>query len=303
MKVSVGLPTQRGRGELCTGAVIADVAATAEGLGFDAVFVTDHPFPTERWLSTGGHHALDPFVALSFAAAATTRLRLHTNLLVPSYRNPFLTAKAIATLDALSGGRMIVGLGAGYLRGEFEALGVDFDERNALTDEAIVAMRSAWSGEPVTMDGRHWRAEGNRMLPVPVQPGGPPLWIGGNSRRAIRRAVELADGWIPMPSPAGSERRLKTPSISSLDELSERIQLARRLCDDAGRETPLELVFMPLGLDMFTNAEIDAELVIESTRAMADVGVTYATITLPGDDRQAFVANLTRFGEQVLPEL
>jgi probable F420-dependent oxidoreductase len=303
VKVSVGLPTHHGEGELYTAAAIAEVAATAERLGFDAVFVTDHPFPTDRWLSTGGHHALDPFVALSFAAAATTRLRLHTNLLVPSYRNPFVAAKAVATLDALSDGRMIVGLGAGYLRGEFDALGVDFDERNELTDEAIVAMRAAWTGEPVTMEGRHWQASENRMLPVPVQAGGPPLWIGGNSKRAIRRAVELADGWMPMPSPAGSERRLKTPSIASLDELADRIQIASDHSDAIGRETPLELVFMPLGLDMFTNAGVDAELVIESTRAMADVGVTYATVTLPGDDRDSFLANLHAFGEQVLPEI
>ena len=303
MKVSVGLPTHHGEGELCTAVAIAEVAATAESLGFDAVFVTDHPFPTDKWLSTGGHHALDPFVALSFAAAATTRLRLHTNLLVPSYRNPFVAAKAVATLDALSNGRMIVGLGAGYLRGEFEALGVDFDERNELTDEAIVAMRAAWTGDPVTMDGRHWTAAANRMLPVPAQPGGPPLWIGGNSKRAIRRAVELADGWMPMPSPAGSERRLKTPSISSLDELAERVVLAHDHAKEIGRTTPLELVFMPLGLDMFTNAGVDADLVIESTRAMADVGVTYSTITLPGDDRDTFFANLAAFGEQVIPEI
>jgi hypothetical protein len=115
--------------------------------------------------------------------------------------------------------------------------------------------------------------------------------------------VELADGWMPMPSPAGSERRLKTPSIASLDELADRIQIARDHSDVIGRETPLELVFMPLGLDMFTNAGVDAELVIESTRAMADVGVTYATVTLPGDDRDSFLANLHAFGEQVLPEI
>ncbi len=303
MKVSVGLPTQAGEGELCTAAGIAEVATTAEALGFDAVFVTDHPFPTDRWLSTGGHHALDPFVALSFAATATTTLRLHTNLLVPSYRNPFITAKAVATLDALSGGRMIVGLGAGYLKGEFAALGVEFDERNDLTDEAIVAMKAAWTGEPVTMEGRHWQAVDNRMLPRPARAGGPPLWIGGNSKRAIRRAVELADGWMPMPSPAGSEKRLKTPSISSLDELAERLDLAHEHAESVGRTAPLEVVFMPLGLDMFTNAGVDVEMVVQSTKAMADVGVTYSTVTLPGDDRDTFLANLRRFGEDVLPEI
>ena len=142
MRASLGLPTHQG-GELSSAAAIAAMASGAEAAGFDAVFVTDHPFPGDRWLATGGHHALDPFVALSFAAAATRDLRLHTNLLVLAYRNPFLSAKAVATLDSLSEGRVIVGIGAGYLEPEFEALGVDFAERNELTDEAIVALRAA----------------------------------------------------------------------------------------------------------------------------------------------------------------
>ena len=96
MKVSLGLPSHQVGGELATADGIAEVSKAAETAGFDAVFVTDHPFPSDRWLATGGHHALDPFVALSFAAAATTRLRLHTNLLVLAYRNPFHSAKAIA---------------------------------------------------------------------------------------------------------------------------------------------------------------------------------------------------------------
>ncbi len=181
------------------------------------MFVTDHPIPSDRWLASGGHHALDPFVALSFAAAATERLRLHLNLLVLAYRNPFVSAKAVASLDALSGGRVIVGVGAGYLEPEFTALGVDYAERNELTDEAIVTMRAAWTGDSVTASGRHWHAAGNTMLPRPTQPAGPPIWVGGNSKQAIRRAVELGDGWMPMPSPAGSERRLHTPPITSRD--------------------------------------------------------------------------------------
>ncbi|HEY5165265.1 MAG TPA: TIGR03619 family F420-dependent LLM class oxidoreductase, partial [Acidimicrobiia bacterium] len=168
MKVSLGLPTHQVGGELAAADGIAEVSVAAETAGFDAVFVTDHPFPSDRWLATGGHHALDPFVALSFAAAATTRLRLHTNLLVLAYRNPFHSAKAIASLDVLSNGRVIVGVGAGYLEAEFEALGVDFDARNDLTDDAIAAMRTAWTGESVAAAGRGWRAPGNTMQPVPT---------------------------------------------------------------------------------------------------------------------------------------
>ncbi len=136
MRLSVGLPTHRvdRADEFVTADAVAQLAAAAEAAGFDAVFVTDHPFPTDGWLAHGGHHALDPLVALAFAAAATRTLRLHTNLFVLAYRNPFVSAKAIATLDVLSGGRVILGVGAGYLEGEFDALGAPFDERNDATD-------------------------------------------------------------------------------------------------------------------------------------------------------------------------
>jgi probable F420-dependent oxidoreductase len=303
VKLSLGLPTHQVAGELSSARAIAEIAGAAQTAGFDAVFVTDHPFPADKWLATGGHHALDPFVALSFAAAATTRLRLHTNLLVLAYRNPFVSAKAIASLDALSEGRVIVGVGAGYLKGEFEALGVDFDERNDLTDEAIMAMRAAWSGASVEMDGRHWSAGANTMLPRPAQAGGPPLWIGGNSKRAIRRAVELGDGWMPMPSPAGSERRLRTPAITSLADLAERIAFAREHAEAVGRQDPLELVFMPLGLDMFTNSGVVPGAIVESLRALAAIGVTYATVSIPDPDLVSFLASVQAFGESVLPEV
>ena len=192
MRVSYGLPTHRvdcGEEFLAPGA-IGELAAAAEAAGFGAVYTTDHPFPGDDWLAHGGHHALDPLVALSFAAAATSTIRLHTNLFILAYRNPFLAAKGIATLDVLSGGRTVVGIGAGYLEPEFDALGVPFAERNDRMDEALAAMEAAWSGRSVTFEGAGFRAPGNTMLPRPRQLPRPPLWVGGNSRRAIRRAVE-----------------------------------------------------------------------------------------------------------------
>src|ERR1019366_9842386 len=110
------------------------------------------PFPGDTWLAPGGPPALDPLVALSCAAAATSTIRLHTNLFILAYRNPFLAAKGIATLDVLSGGRMVVGIGAGYLEPEFDALGVPFEERKDRMDEALAAMEAAWSGQSVTFD-------------------------------------------------------------------------------------------------------------------------------------------------------
>jgi probable F420-dependent oxidoreductase len=303
MRVSVGLPTHRidRFDELASAAAIGELAEAAEEAGFDGAFVTEHPFPDDRWLAKGGHHSLDPFVALAFAAAATTSLRLQTNLCIAAYRNPFLLAKSVATLDALSGGRMILGIGAGYLEGEFAALGSPFDERNARTDEAIRAMRAAWTGESVEMKGEHFVAAGNTMLPAPAQPGGPPIWIGGNAKRAIRRAVELADGWVPMPNPARSAARRRTPALETLEDLHTRIQEAHAVSAAAGRAAPLEIVFMPLGLDMFTNAPVVPDAVIESIQALAAVGVTYVTTSVPGETRAEVLANLAIFRDAIIP--
>lgn len=303
MKVSVGLPTHRidKPREFVTAAAIGDMSVTAEAAGFDAVFVTEHPFPADDWLAHGGHHALDPLVALSFAAAATRTLRLHTNLFVLAYRNPFVGAKGIATLDALSDGRVILGVGSGYLESEFSALGVAFDERNDLTDEAIVMMRQAWRGESMVATGRHFDVAGHTMLPTPGQAAGPPIWIGGNSKRAIRRAVELGDGWSPMPSPARFARRLRTPGLETLDDLRARLEYAREHASTVGRRDPLEVVFMPLGLDMFHNASLDVDATIKSLADLAGAGVTYATVNLPGETRGELLENLRAFGEHVLP--
>src|SRR6202012_245047 len=114
-------------------------AAGSSGIGF-----TDPPAPTERWLKAGGHDALDPFAALSFCAAVTDRMRLIPNILVLPYRNPFVVAKSVATIDALSGGRFTLAVATGYMRGEYKALGVDFEERNARFDEAIEVLRGVW---------------------------------------------------------------------------------------------------------------------------------------------------------------
>jgi probable F420-dependent oxidoreductase len=305
MRISLGLPVHRVDlgPELMSGRAIATQARAAEAAGFDAVFVTDHPFPGEDWLAHGGHHALDPLVALSFAAAATTSLRLHTNLYIAAYRNPFVSAKAVASLDALSDGRVILGIGAGYLEPEFAALGVDFADRNDLTDEAIIAMKEAWTGERVVRSGRSFDAPGNRMLPRPVQRPHPPIWIGGNSRRAIRRAVELADGWAPMPNPARSARRRHSPPLETLEDLRASLAYAAAHAAEVGRRAPLEVVFMPLGLDMLSDGGFDGPAVVDHLGLMADAGVTYACVSLGGETLNESVAETERFGQTVIGKL
>src|SRR5262245_31982063 len=176
------------------------VVAMARGLedgGVDACHLTDHPAPTAKWREAGGHDALDPFAALAFVAAAARKLKLHTNIVVLPYRNPFLAAKSAATLDVLSEGRLILGVGGGYMRGEFAALGADTDTRGAKLDRALETMKAVWRGETVGRETPTFNAVGNMPRPLPVQNPHPPIWIGGNGDRAMRRAVEHGDGWSP----------------------------------------------------------------------------------------------------------
>jgi len=305
MQVSYGLPTHRVDriDEFLSAAAVAELASAAERAGFGAVYTTEHPFPGDDWLAHGGHHALDPLVALAFVAAATTRVLLHTNLFVAAYRNPFLAAKGVATLDVLSGGRVVLGIGAGYLEPEFAALGVPFDERNERTDEAIAAMKAAWSGRTVTLSGTGFAAPGNTMLPRPAQQPHPPLWIGGNSRRAVRRAVESADGWSPFPSPRRAAERTRTAPLASLDDLAERLAYAADHARTVGRTAPLDVAFIPEGLSMTASEPVDDATVVTSIRDLAALGVTWVTVALPGDTRDAQLGAIEHFGRAVIDRL
>ena len=298
MKFSVQLPTDRmDRGdEFVSGAAVAEMARAAERAGFDGVYVTDHPIPGEKWLRTGGHHSLDPFVALSFAAAATERVRLITYVLVLPYRNPFLAAKAAASLDVLSGGRLVLGVSAGYLEAEFAAAGADYAARNEVTDDAIGVLRATWSGEVVQRDGRGFRAEGNRALPRPVQQPGPPIWVGGNSKRAIRRAVEHADGWLPFPAPARLAKHVSTAAIGSLDDLRERLAYAREHAEKTGRTAPLDVSFVPFGFELGVKDAPAAARFAELVPAYADLGVTWLALALPADSRREWCEKALEMG-------
>jgi probable F420-dependent oxidoreductase len=298
MRFSVQLPTDRvDRGEeFVSGPAVAEMSAAAERAGFDAVYVTDHPIPGERWLRTGGHHSLDPFVALSFAAAATQRIRLITYVLVLPYRNPFLAAKSAASLDVLSGGRLVLGVSAGYLEPEFAAAGADYAARNETTDDAIAVLRETWSGEVVQREGRGFRAEGNRALPRPVQQPGPPIWVGGNSRRAIRRAVEHADGWLPFPAPARLAKHVSTAAIGSFDDLRERLAYARDHAAKVGRTAPLDVSFVPFGFELGVKDAPQAARFAEAVPAYAELGVTWLALALPADSRREWCEKALEMG-------
>ncbi|MFM7271546.1 MAG: TIGR03619 family F420-dependent LLM class oxidoreductase [Actinomycetes bacterium] len=286
MRWSLALPTDRADRpeEFVTGRAVAEAARAAEDAGLDAVYVTDHPAPDRRWLEGGGHHALEPTVALAFAAAATQRVRLHTNVYVAAYRNPFLAAKAIASLDVLAGGRVILGVAAGYLRPEFGALGVDFDERNDLLDEAIETMRRVWTEEEVAVEGRHFRARAVTMLPRPDRPGGPPIWVGGNSTAAIRRAVARGQGWVPFPNPPAASGAVKSPAIADHATLAARLDLLRGEVARTGRTEPLDVCFAPFASPTATLRAGDGARLADEAAAAAALGVTWMTVGLDGAD-------------------
>jgi probable F420-dependent oxidoreductase len=301
LQFSVGLPTDRvdAPDEFVTGAAVSELAAAAEAAGFSACYVTDHPFPDDRWLETGGHHALDPMVVLAVAGAATTTLMLQTHVFVVAYRNPFLAAKSVLSLDRLSGGRVILGVAAGYLRPEFGALGVEFAERNELTDEAIDAMIAAWTHDGVVLEGRHFRARGNTMLPRPIARPHPPIWVGGNSKRAIERAVERGQGWLPFPNPQAASRALKTPAMESVSDLADRLKFAHAHAEAVGRAEPLDVCCALFSRSLGRGGTEDPAALGDEIAALEALGVSWVTVQFEAPTRREWRIEMERFAESV----
>jgi probable F420-dependent oxidoreductase len=176
---------------------LAAIARAADEAGLGYLAVCDHaavPVPQVPAMSA---EWWDTVATLAWLAGITERVRLVSHVAVPAYRHPLVVAKAWATLDVVSGGRAVLGVGAGHVEGELVALGVDFAARGALLDEAIDALRACFAAEVPTHDGEEWSFSGLAQRPRPVQPGGPPIWVGGSSIPAIRRAAQRGDGWLP----------------------------------------------------------------------------------------------------------
>lgn len=257
-------------GDMLEAGPVSGVAAAAEQAGFEGFAFTDHPAPGARWLDHGGHQTLDPFVALGHVAAATSKLRLLTYLAVIPYRNPFLLAKMAATVDRLSAGRFILGAGTGYLKGEFAALGVPFDERNELFDEALSVLRQSWSGRPVTQDGLRFSSREVVSLPAPAS-ADIPVWIGGNSNRAIERVASVGDGWMPMLSSEQSATTSRSAHIGSLEALSGRLRGLRELAGD--RFNDLEIV-LRLAVGDAADISLNTESYRDRVGSMGEIGTT-----------------------------
>lgn len=287
-RYSLGLPVDRvsSGAELVSGAAIAELATAYERFGFHAAYVTDHPAPDDRWLAAGGHQALEPTVALTAAAMTTRRLRLHTNVYVLPYRNPLLAAKALASVDVVSGGRLIVGVAAGYLKPEFAALGADFGGRGAALDEALRVLPEVWGTAGYQGEGTGWSARSVTALPAPLQRPGPPIWVGGNSGAALRRAITSAQGWSPFPTPPEQAAGLGTAAIGDLGELQRRLGRVAELCDEHGRTEPLTICFVPFGLGAYLADPVGRlEALVEEIAELSAIGVDWLALMVPGETR------------------
>jgi probable F420-dependent oxidoreductase len=278
---------------------LGDVARIAESAGFDAIAMSEHPFPDREWLANGGHHAFDPFVSLGMMAAATERLRVITYVMVAGYRSPYLAAKSAASLDLLSGGRLTLGMAAGYLKAEFDALGADFARRGALLDEAIAAMRASWEG--TDHDGPEFGVRGHLALPGPARPGGPPIWIGGNSRAARRRAVELGQGWMPILQSPEMAAITRTPPLADMVTLRGLIaDLNERRAEAGG--APMDIALAPFEGDALRGGDTGAFCSAFAARReeYRDAGVTWITIEPASRDLEAFRRDVATIGERVI---
>ena len=252
------------------------VAIAAEQAGLDSLWTGEHvvlPDPQKAPSPAPPQFPmLHPPALLCFLAAVTTRIGLGTGITLIAQRNPLVLAKECATLDVLSRGRLILGIGAGYLEPEFRALGIPFHERGARTDEAVAAMRALWTQQKPSFDGRFFRFSGIDAQPRPAQPGGPPIVVGGASDSAIRRAVALAQGWYGF----------------AMDVDAARTHIARVRDAERGARTgqPLEISITPPG-----------RVTEERLRAYEDVGVDRLIVLLPQSgerDALAMIEQLSR---------
>ena len=201
---------------------ISRIGRKAEELRLASVFVSDHIVIPEVHTGIFGDTFFDPLVALSYLAGCTSSVRLGTSVLILPYRNPLVTAKMVSTLDALSGGRVTLGVGVGWAQEEFDILKQPFHERGKMTDEYIRIMREVWTNESPSYQGDFWQFKDIRVLPHPVQKPHPPILIGGTSRAALRRVARLGDGWLP--------------NRVSPEEIKADWHLVRRLAERAGRD-------------------------------------------------------------------
>ena len=264
-RVRIGLHLPQFR-EAVDAGLVREVATMAEEAGIDDLWVSDHVIlPVGSTRPPESFH--DALTVLAFAAATTRRIGLGTSVMVAPYRHPVVLARAVATLDALAGGRVVLGVASGWLASEFAALGVSFARRGALTDETINVCRALWSGA-ADFAGPTVRLDGMRLAPGPGRAGGPPIWIGGNSPAGIRRAVVRGDAWHT--------------TVSDPEALARRLERLRAECVAADRP--------PESLPVSVRVRADADQVATLALRLAPLGVSHLLVDLPGTDPGRFAA-------------
>jgi probable F420-dependent oxidoreductase len=288
VEFGISLP---GRGPLAKPDPVLALAARADALAYASIFVTDHvvlpasmarsvyPYSATGQLPGGAaQDYLEPLAMLGCLARVTRQARLGTSVLVLPYRHPLVTAKILATIDQLSGGRLILGAGVGWLREEFEAVGAPpFEERGAVTDEYLRFMRATWTTDPVSFSGRYVSVREVHALPKPAQSGGIPVWIGGHEYAKRTRQIEE---WA---REAGRDPR----SVKLTVRVPMEVRSKR---------------FKPPGGDR-PRFQGTAEQVIADIRAYAAAGVTHFVFDHTHQDLRAVVDNLERFAHDVRPKL
>jgi probable F420-dependent oxidoreductase len=255
MKIGVWIPNCR---HLATPEIIRTTAVRAEALGYDSVWVSDHVVVPHANVVNFGETIFDPLITLGVVAGATRRVQLGTTVLIIPYRNAVVTAKMISSLDALSGGRVLFGIGAGWVAAESAMLGLPFKERGAMTDEYLRAMQELWTSRRPVFNGAYTQFNDLVFEPKPIQKPHPPIWVGGDSPGAFRRVVALGDGW---------HATSKTPA-----QLREALVKLRAAAEAAKR--PFE------SIELSVRFGITDAMLADSKQAVVDVLAEYKRIGL-----------------------
>jgi probable F420-dependent oxidoreductase len=310
MRYGFYLPT---RGPTATRAAILALAREGERLGFHSAMIADHiVFPVESQSAypytldhkhPGGGDALETFSILGVVAGATERLRLVTSVLVLPYRNPVLTAKMVASLDVLSGGRVTLGVGVGWLKEEFEALhSPDYERRGAVTDEWLAIFKQLWSCSPATFSGKFYKYADIRAEPFPLQKPHPPIWVGGHSRAALRRTARHGDGWHPVGAIAASP----LPP----EEMRTHLATLKQLTEAEGRDFSALTISYKAPLYDTGVSDRDGsrrsfsgspDEIAEDIRTFAALGVHELIFDFRGDAIAESIKRLQRFAAEVMP--
>ena len=317
MKYGFTLP---GRGQIATPERLGIIAKKGEEFGFDALLTGDHilvprnissPYPyTEGGEFTGSDsgESMEQITLLSYIAGQTNKIRLVTSVLIVPHRNPLVAAKSLATLDVLSGGRLVVGVGVGWMREEFQALGLPpFEERGAVTDEYIRAFKELWTEDDPQFEGKYISFDNISFLPKPVQKPHPPIWVGGESRPALRRTAELADGWYPLGSnptfPMGTPEQLNA-GLERLAQYAERFGRDPKTIETIYRTHQFELTKTPAGPGRLPFVG-DADQIAEDIRSYQDMGVTTMVwdFLRQTDDFDGMLGLMEEFSTEVWPKV